>query len=133
MPTLGRVPDCCARATNGQAVTEPIALINSRRLIEPPMLRTEHRNNPHQHSGRGVSGAECPLWVKSRHVHQKNVMSDLARKRISALQLRTSAMDQKQTLAHSNTSSARPISVLGILRPSVFAVFRLMYSSTLVA
>ena len=34
---------------------------------------------------------------------------------------------------HSITSSARPISVFGMLRPSAFAVFRLIYSSTLVA
>ena len=34
---------------------------------------------------------------------------------------------------YSNTSSARPISVLGMVRPSALAVFRLMYSSTLVA
>ena len=34
---------------------------------------------------------------------------------------------------YSNTSSARPISVLGMVRPSVLAVFRLMYSSTFVA
>src|SRR4030095_11759631 len=60
MPTLGRVPDCCARATNGQAVTEPIALINSRRLIEPPGLRTGHRINPHL-NGQSKS----PLWSKA--------------------------------------------------------------------
>ena len=35
--------------------------------------------------------------------------------------------------SYSNTSSARPISVLGMLRPSALAVFRFMYSSTLVA
>jgi hypothetical protein len=34
---------------------------------------------------------------------------------------------------YSITSSARPISVLGTLTPSALAVFRLMYSSTLVA
>src|ERR1019366_2255949 len=34
---------------------------------------------------------------------------------------------------YSTTSSARPISVLGTLRPSALAVFKLMYSSTLVA
>ena len=34
---------------------------------------------------------------------------------------------------YSNTSSARPISVFGMVRPRALAVFRLMYSSTLVA
>ena len=33
---------------------------------------------------------------------------------------------------YSINSSARPVRVLGTLRPSAFAVFRLMYSSTLV-
>ena len=42
-----------------------------------------------------------------------------------------SALCQKRTLLI--TLSARPISVLGMLRPSVLAVFRLMYSSILVA
>jgi hypothetical protein len=34
---------------------------------------------------------------------------------------------------YSNTSSARPISVLGMVMPRALAVFTLMYSSTLVA
>ena len=63
--------------------------------------------------------AACPLWVKSRHV------------------LRTSLYPLSANSGHSSyysiTSSARPISVLGMLRPSAFAVLRLMTSSTLVA
>ena len=44
-----------------------------------------------------------------------------------------SALCQKQTSAiYLITSSARPISVLGMLTPSALAVFRLMYISTLV-
>src|SRR5450759_620609 len=42
-------------------------------------------------------------------------------------------MPRSKRRSYSITSSARPISVLGTLRPSALAVFKLMYSSTLVA
>ena len=68
------------------------------------------------------------------------VVSALPRKRttsdatgMSALcQTRTFALQQK-TFCYSITWSARPISGSGIVRPSAFAVFRLMTSSTVVA
>jgi hypothetical protein len=42
-------------------------------------------------------------------------------------------MHRSKMYFYSITTSARPISVLGTLMPSVLAVFRLMYSSTFVA
>jgi hypothetical protein len=76
-------------------------------------------------------------------------MSALGHKRTLAVQKRMSALPPKADMCsatrhvryvpiadinqvYSITSSARPISVLGTLRPSALAVFRLMYSSTLV-
>ena len=45
-----------------------------------------------------------------------------------------SALGHKRTLiSHSNSSSARPDKGSGTATPSALAVFRLMYSSTLVA
>ena len=69
--------------------------------------------------GVRVYRATCPLWVKSRHVQRTS------RCPLSA--------NSGHRAIHSITSSARPISALGTLRPSVLAVLRFMISSTLVA
>ena len=61
---------------------------------------------------------ECPLWVKSGHV-QRTSRCPLSAK-------------SGHRLGYSMTSSARPISVFGTLRPRALAVLRLMVSSTLV-
>ena len=67
----------------------------------------------------GVPPDQCPLWVKSGHVQRTSGCPLCAKSRHSSY--------------YSITWSARPISVLGMLRPSAFAVLRLMTNSTLVA
>ena len=48
------------RALTGHAVTAPPRNdINSRRLIGPPRLRTSHRTDLNQHTGRGSMSALC--------------------------------------------------------------------------
>jgi hypothetical protein len=75
----------------------------------------------------------CPLWVISRHVQCTNPCPLYSQKQTCAVQLGMSAMGQKRTSAvYSITSSARPISVFGTLRPSALAVLRLITSSYLV-
>ncbi len=52
-PTVCILPGCCARATTGHA-TVPIPMPrNSRRLTLAPRLRTKHRNESNQGSGKG--------------------------------------------------------------------------------
>ena len=58
---------------------------------------------------RFQNAARCPLWVISRHVRRNKSCPLCA-----------------NSGRHSITSSARPTSVLGTLRPSALAVFRLM-------
>src|SRR5262249_7818222 len=59
----------------------------------------------------------------------------LLRRRVHTKKQRDPAAEKRDEVAtpHSITSSTRPISGSGTLRPSVFAVFMLMTSSTLVA
>jgi hypothetical protein len=77
---------------------------------------------------------QCPLWVISGHLRRKKSYPLYPRKRTfrARVQCLLSA-NSGHCQPYSITSSARPISVLGMLRPSVLAVFRLMTSSTLVA
>ena len=60
---------------------------------------------------------ECPLWVISGHVQCKR---------------RCPLSANSGHCLYSITSSARPMSVFGMLMPSALAVLRLMVSSTLV-
>src|SRR5262249_49285425 len=82
---------------------------------------------------------QCPLWVKSGHVHCTSPCPLYPRKRTLVLHKRMSALGQKRTHAaqqkdrYSITSSARPSRDNGISNPSSLAVFRLMTSSTFVA
>jgi hypothetical protein len=65
----------------------------------------------------------CLLYPRKRTCAAQTSVPALGHKRTHAAQ---------QTNIYSNTSSARPISVLGTLRPSALAVLRLMTSSTFV-
>jgi hypothetical protein len=40
--------DCCARTANGHAVAPPRKVMNSRRLMAAPRLRTSHRSGSHE-------------------------------------------------------------------------------------
>jgi len=100
-----------------------------------------------------ANGRQIPLWVKSRHLQCTPSCPLYPQKRTCAVQLAMSALPPKADMCgatrhvrfvpiadsctaakhrYSITSSARPISVLGTLRPSALADFRLMYISTLV-
>jgi hypothetical protein len=145
--------DCCARAANGQATTDPaITLMNSRRRVTAPKAQ-EHADNSLITSGicdrrNGVQGSVCTatiqsrsclLWVKSRQLHEVRTMSALPPK---------ADMDQQgcdvrfvpkavvsrcsKRRCYSTTSSARPSSEIGRVMPSALAVLRLRTNSTFV-
>src|SRR5262249_56176999 len=76
---------------------------------------------------------QCPHWVKSRHRIASTPRPLYPQKRTSRNTVGMSALCQKRTSArYSIISSARPISVLGTVRPNAFPVFRLIASSYLV-
>jgi hypothetical protein len=81
-----------------------------------------------------LEGAECPLWVKSGHVECK---SDICFTTESG-HVRCNYgcplwANSGHCTSYSISSSARPISVFGTVRPSALAVLRLMINSNLVA
>ena len=95
-------------------------------------------------SGQGIVAAQTSTLEEAAMP-----MSALGQKRTCAVQNAMSALPPKADMCsalgdvrfvpiadiahtHSITSSARPISVLGMLRPSALAVLRFMISSTLV-
>src|SRR5262249_28258926 len=69
-PMRQTLPDCCARAANGQAVAPPTSVMKLRRL----MKHLSADNLPYHIVGTGdalcvtaKSDSECPLWVISGH------------------------------------------------------------------
>jgi hypothetical protein len=69
-----------------------------------------------------IAVAACPLRPKSGQTGRRFTKSALSQQPIYAMQ---------QKNDHSIASSARPSSVIGKVKPSAFAVFRLMISSSL--
>src|SRR5215831_7372909 len=62
---IAGIVDCCACTPNGQAVAAPPrSVMNSRRLMPHPRLRTSHFIGSDRAIG---SGHQCPLWANSGH------------------------------------------------------------------
>ena len=97
----------------------PRRLMNSRRRIATPEARTSHRTGKIEWPG-GV--------IDVRFGSQADVCSALA-----DVRLVPKADSCSAAKSYSITSSARASSVGGTVMPSALAVFRLMYSSALVA
>src|SRR5262249_48014718 len=108
-------------------------------LAAPRSCVARHRQWGALEAGIGHLGARrpqnhqhlcaCPTWRKQRPVFEDEV---LALSPVSTRYLSSTAVQQFRETSHSITSSARASSGAGTMRPSVFAVLRLIASCSFV-
>src|SRR5262245_66542663 len=82
--------------------------------------------------GVGYADNQCPLWVKSRHVHCTSPCPLYPRKRHQTRHMECPLWAVSGHSTYSITSSARASRLGGTERPSALAVLRLITSSELV-